>query len=169
MALFPTREGMLEIPDRLVAAVARQAERQADLTVAALDASGLFPKLSELQLPAAFLLDLGATLQIGVWERQGLREHLPADLPSYRDAAADLARRATEGPSAFSGLDSARLSRRVMQVGVELFAWAGEEFLQADIIVGDVDEESFVDLLAEFLFTHRHQLTNVLPEEGETK
>jgi hypothetical protein len=45
------------------------------------------------------------------------------------------------------------------------FAWEGLDLLQADFILGDVDEDAFADLLAEFLWSHRHTVTTILSSQ----
>jgi hypothetical protein len=96
MVKLATRDGPLQVPDATVRAVARHAERQADLTAAYLDATGLFNG-KPVQLPAAFLPELAAVLELGLWERQDLRRHLDVDIPSFSEAAASLAARAAKG------------------------------------------------------------------------
>ena len=41
---------------------------------------------------------------------------------------------------------------------MEHFAWSGPELLQADAVVDNLDEDEFIDLLAKFVWTHRHEL-----------
>ena len=165
MVSFMTSEGPLDVPDPLVRAVARHAQRQADLTAVALDAMGLF-KSEPSRLPAGYLLELGAVLELGLWERQGLRPHLDVDLPTFREAADYLAARAAKGPAEFQDPDATPLCRRVREVWVEQFAWEGPELLEAEVLVSDVDDDAFVDVLAEFVWTHRQELSNLLRDGG---
>ena len=95
--------------------------------------------------------------------------HLKAGLPAAKVASKELAKRVQKGPAEFEGKNAARLSFQVLKVWIEQFAWNGQELLHADVVVGDVDEDEFVDVLAEFLWTHRHQLRNCLPQEEEKK
>ena len=143
------------------------AARQADLTAATLDATCLFPE-KPASLPAAFLLELGAVLELGMWERQGVRPFLAVDLPTFHEAAAQLATRANQGPEAFEGPDAAPLSRRVLRVWMENFAWDGPQLLGCDVLVGTVDENQFAAVLAEFLLEHHHDLSRLLPNMKET-
>ena len=138
------------------------------MTTAALDAAGLF-KSEAPQLPAGFLLELSAVIELGLWERHGLRRHLNTDLPTFRQAAAALGARALKGPAEFDGPDAAPLSGRVLQVWVEHFAWDGPELIGADVVVGDFDDDEVVDVLAEFIWTHRHELTNLLRDGGHER
>ena len=77
--IIETNLGPMEVSDAQVRAVIRIAQRHAVMTGTALQAITEFnPKSS--RLPAAFLLELGAVLQLDLWERQGLRVHLDAGL-----------------------------------------------------------------------------------------
>ncbi len=162
-----TSDGSLVVPDCQIRAVVRHAERQADLTAATLDAMGLLAT-KPVTFPAAFLLELAAVLELGMWERQGLRPYLATDLPTYREAAAKLAARANQGSEAFEGSDAAPLSRRVRQVWMERFAWEGHDLLHADVILGEVDEDEFTRVLADFVWQHRRELSKMLNEQEYT-
>ncbi|NLX98144.1 MAG: hypothetical protein GXY83_18440 [Rhodopirellula sp.] len=157
----PTSQGPLAISDHHVQAVVRHAHRRADLTAAALDAIGLLTKRPAV-FPAGFLLEFGAVVELGVWERQGLRVFLNSDLPTFSEAADELLARVAKGSAAFDGSDAAPLSRRVFQVWMERFAWEGPDILDADFLVGDVDEDQFARVLADFVWQHRHELSRLL-------
>lgn len=60
-----TSDGPLTISDQAIQAVVHHARRVADLTAATLDATGLFPD-RPTRLPAGFLLELGAVLELGL-------------------------------------------------------------------------------------------------------
>jgi hypothetical protein len=128
------------------------------VTSAFLDATGLFPDRT-IGLPAAFLLKLSAVLQLGMWERQGLREYLSADLPTFAEAAGQLGRRAGLGPAEFDKLDADPLHQRVLGVWIRNVAWEAQDLLGAEVVVGALDDESaLVNALAEFAWRHRHEL-----------
>lgn len=165
---FETAEGTLVLSEQQIQAVARHAVRQAHLTAATLDATGLFPDKPTTCFPAAFLIELGAVLEMGLWERQGLRAYLNSDLPTFREAAAQLAARAKQGPGAFEGPEAAPLSRRVLRVWMEQFAWEGRDHFAADVVLGRVDEDQFADLLADFIWQHRHELARFLTDQPTT-
>ena len=157
-----TSEGLLVVSDQEIRAIARHAERKAQLTAAVLDATGVFRE-GPTRFPAGFLLELGAVLELGMWERQGLREFLDTDLPSFREAADALLARARRGPTAFDSPDDASsLSSRVLQTWMKHFAWEGPDLLNADFIVSDVDEDQFANMLADFVWQHRHELFRLL-------
>ena len=165
MVTYATSDGSLPLPDTLIHAAVRSAHRRADLTMAGLAATGLFESKPP-QLPAAFLLEFSAVMELGVWERYGLREHLDVNLPTFAEAIADLVDRALRGPSAFADPSSAELSERVFRVWVEHFAWEGLELLSTDAVVGDFDNDDFVEELADLIWTHRHELTRLFRQEG---
>lgn len=166
MVAIETCEGPLQVPDALVRAATVRAERQAELVAAYLDSTELFRSRSP-SLPAAFLLELAAVLELGTWERQDLCRHLDVDLPSHSDAAESLASRAAQRPGEFEGPDAAPLSRKMFQVWATSFAWNSHQFLHADVILGEVDEDAFVDLLANFLWQHQSELANLISPDGD--
>ena len=152
-------------PDALVQAVTQLAERQADLTADWLESAG-YPPYGPLNVPAAFLLELAAVLQLGEWERQNVLDHLDVKLPSYRQAADELAARTRLGPKEFQGPHATSLSMLVNTVWIERFAWDGPSMLQADIVFGDCDDDSLVERLAEFLWQHRVDLQKLIVNEA---
>lgn len=158
--LFQTNDGAVEDSGRQFQAVVRNAERMADLTAAALNEMGLISSPPKVWFSGTFLLELGAVLQIGLWERKGITAPFEAGIPSYTEAAGTLAERAAKNPSEFRTTTHSPLSDAVVQFWVDHFAWDGMQHMQADIIVGDIDEDQFIDLLATFLWEHRHQLTS---------
>jgi hypothetical protein len=158
-------DGSSVAPDVLVQAVTQLAERQADRTADWLESAGHPP--GPLNVPAAFLLELAAVLQLGEWERQNVLNHLDANLPSYRQAADELAARAALGPKEFHGPHATRLSILVNTVWIERFAWDGPSMLQADIVFGDCDEDALVEQLAEFLWQHHLELQKLTVSETD--
>jgi hypothetical protein len=162
-----TSKGLLVVSDLAMEAVVQHAHRIADLTAATLDATGLFPE-KPTYWPVGFLLELGAVLELGLWERQGLRGYLNTDLPTFAEAAAALATRATKGPQEFAGPRAAPLSSRVFHIWMEQFAWQGSHMLGAEIVLGQLDEDQFADVLADFVWQHRHELAQFLTNEQAT-
>lgn len=166
MVAFETSEGTLEIPDLLVRAVAQRAETHAALTAGYLEAIGLLPSQSS-RLPAACLIELVAVLELRLWEQQGLRRHLDVDLPSYGEAADAFVARCAKGPSEFEGPEATTLSQRVLRARIENFAWDGPQHLQADVLISDVDEDEFINLLADFVWDNRRELGHLIRREGQ--
>lgn len=165
--VIETKDGPITIPYDQFVAVVRNAEYQADLTAATLREMGF--ALDGLRMPGNFLLELAAVVQLRVWENRGLMPYLKPGLPSAQAASQELAERAAKGMTEFQGENAAPLSLQVFKVWIEQFAWNGQELLQADVLVGDVDEKEFAKILAEFLWTYRHQLGNGMSYDKERK
>jgi hypothetical protein len=66
-----SKDGFSIVPDALVQGATQLAERHAELAARWLGAVGFAPP-RPLNVPAAFLLELAAVLQVGEWERQGV-------------------------------------------------------------------------------------------------
>lgn len=157
MAILAPKDGILSAPVALIHGMLLLAERQAELTALWLDAVG-HPASKPLGVPPAFLLELGAVLQIGQWELTGAFNFLTDELPSYREAADELSARAQRGPSEFHDLNAAQLSRRVMVAWLRRFAWHGPTIIGADIVLGDCNEDDLVEQLAQFLWRNRQEI-----------
>lgn len=172
--ILETSHGPFEVSDACIQAVIARAEYVARLTGEFLSATGLFPETDAtstepVRLPGGFLLELGAVLQLGVWERAGIRLHIDAGLPSVEEAAADLARRASENVGEFHGLDAARLLKRVLPLWVERFAWGGPERFGMELEIDAAEEDAFIEELAEFLWRHRSALAPASLKGGCTE
>jgi len=147
------------IPTELHVAITRRAEFHADLVGRYLTQNAA---KAERGFPAAFLLDLAAVLQIGLWEKKGLHEHIAADLPSYAEATATLAARAERSASEFSGLSSAVLSSRVLRAVIYNMAWEAPELLGAELVVDVNEEDELINLLADFVWNNRAELGHLI-------
>ena len=165
MVAVSFQDGNSVVPDALVRAVVELADRQAEMTAKWLKAGSHHPN-QPLNYPAAFLLELAALLQLGEWERQNVLEHLKVSLPSYRQAADELAARAKLGPEEFRGPQAIRLSLQVNSVWIERFVWDAPSLLQADIVFGDCNEDALVEQLADFLWQHHAELLNLSAGES---
>ena len=144
-----------EFPLDLVTAVAGDADRDADRVALFLQALGLKPSPARpLALPAAFLLELGAALRLLEWERRGLSAHTDAGLPPSGQALRE-ALRHLDIPELAARTLGDTLTYRVMVLFAERFAWAGREELDADVALGEADEDALLDALADFLWDHR--------------
>jgi hypothetical protein len=109
-----------------------------------------------LLLPVGYLVESAGVLQLKAWEEIGLRVHVDAGLPTYFQADWELAKQFWEHPELFGTIDSAKLFPRVFRVWRERFAMSGRQLLGADIRIDQIDDESFVENLAQFLYRHRH-------------
>lgn len=156
-----TSEGLDQIPKCIVDAAIQNALRVADLTGMTLTEMGkVHLGGSQWNLPAAFLVELGAVLQLGLWEQEGIAAHECGYLPPFDDAVSELSRRAAQGVSAFANLASVTLAPRVLQFSIEHIAASGFLLMGGDVLTQDIDEDAFVELLAEFLFSHRDDLSH---------
>ena len=146
----------------VIQAVARNAEHQAILVAAFLNQVDPLLKRDGLPsvatgFPAGYLLELGAALTLGYWNRKGLLAFLPSDLPAYADAVAELKSCAVIGRFQLLDCIASHLVRQVRQTWLERFAWEAPNLLQADFVLGDVDEDVLVEAVAEFLWVNRHK------------
>jgi hypothetical protein len=146
-----------------VVAVARRADFVADLVVHVVDAiyarAGIDPTSARsCPLPTGFLFELGAVVQLVMWESAGLAVHVEAGLPTADTAGKDLERRAKLGPSEFADVTRLALWQKVNLVWVQHFGWQGEETYGAEIALVQADDDLLVDALAEFLWTNRNRL-----------
>jgi hypothetical protein len=164
MVTFADSDGQREVAEEIVRTVICHAHRHAKLVAAALEATGLF-RDRPVRLPAGFLLEFAAVLQLGAWESQGLDVHVAAGIPTFSVACQQLAERARNGPPEFEDPIPTPLMTSVLQILVRHFAWKGPGVLNADILLDDLDDDKFIDRLAEFLWTHRTELTTLDPDE----
>ena len=163
MISFVTSNGAaVNVPETMVAAVVQCAERHAVLLGSFLH-SVLPADAGRRAFPAAFLLEMAALLELRHWEQEGLRQHLDVDLPSYQEAADDFVARCKKGPEEFKGA-APPLSMKVLRVWLENFAWDGPGKFGANVVLAVADTEEFLNLLADFVWTHRHELEHFLKE-----
>jgi hypothetical protein len=144
-------------PSELVRAVADEAERDADRVGVFLDTLGLHATPDRpVSLPVAFLLDLAAALRLLAWEQVGLHPQDVAGLPparqAIRDALLTLNRASTQTATVAA---SGSLAYRVCQAFVDHFAWSGRDELDADVMLGEADEDAVLEALADFLWANR--------------
>jgi hypothetical protein len=143
----------VDVPEILVAAVAREAAADAHRVVVFLNALGLQGTPEKpLYLPARFLLYLGAALRLLSWELQGLHVHREAGLPDARRGIADAFQSLVD-----PAMDPNELEGRVLGVYVERFAWHAHRDLGAEVALDDLDDDAALDTVAEFVWAARHQ------------
>jgi hypothetical protein len=144
-----------DFPPDMVNAVRAAAARDADAVGLFLHQLGLTGSPQRpRKLPAGFLLHLAAALRLSAWETQGFFFHHAAGLPPAEKAISD----------AFDALADANanpteLCIAVMRLLLERFAWNGPGQLNADIALDELSDEAALDVLAQFLWTHRHVAT----------
>src|SRR3954467_4937985 len=119
--MVPTDNSLAAYPPELIARVAEQAARDADLTAYFLKAVGFIPPPgTTIFLPGEFLLELGAAMRLLAWEVDGLDLH-EFGLPTARDAILQAFRDATrriDDPSS----PAPSLRRAVFRITVEHLA-----------------------------------------------
>jgi hypothetical protein len=154
----PTADQHQDVADFLIPII-REAEHQADLVNAFLEALGIVPHLEQrlhnpVPLPADLLLKLAALVRLYQWEKTGLRPHLPANLPSAREVLEDVLGVPRRKRPRFSGCELAKI---VLKTHLTQMAWTGLSGLQSDVaITQTVSPEQTLDLVAHFLWQFRH-------------
>jgi hypothetical protein len=169
-----TTDGPVEFSDAFIDAIRRRADFVASVVGEILrrelatppDSGGV---VHQLNVPAGFLLELGAVIVLNLWERQGITAHLDAGLPRWSEADADLVRRLREDRSQFEPIENAILSRRVLQFWLQNFAWDGIETFGADMLLSTSEEDAIVDALASFLYENRDALKTLLPDKEQDR
>jgi hypothetical protein len=152
-----------KLPPALIAPLERAIFRQAAMAVVCWTAlDNQFRQNGDAQgaarLPLRYFVELAAALQLHIWEGAGLRDSLPADLPSFEEAAADLQHRARTAPQDFNGAKGLQLAPRVLLAWVNQFAWAAPNFLQTDVVLGQADEDALVEATAQLFWRNRRGL-----------
>jgi hypothetical protein len=141
-------------PRELIDAVVVQAKRQADLAADFLHAAG-FQATPEnpVRLSAGFLQEIGAAMLLLQWEARGLQIHIEAGLPPAKEVIINAFLSTAEHGSIPTGDE---LPRRVLSLFIERIAWHSWRDWGADLALGDLDEETALDALAELLWNSRH-------------
>jgi hypothetical protein len=155
-------------PPDLVQAIAQDAVADAHRVALFLDALGLRPTGAgtPLKLPAFFLVGLAAALRLLSWEQSGLHVHRDVGLPSADEALRELAGAVVApGSAALKEQVARQLLQRVLGVFIERLAWNGRALLEADLELGEADEDALVDALADLLWSHRHDGEGPAPAE----
>lgn len=144
----------------VLAATVRFAERCADLTAIYLRHLAQRPKSRHrIEVPKEFALELGAILQIWLWEQAGLREYLDHNLPSSEEAFASLATRTTASPDAYLQAKSgSALSQKVLTAFLLCCSHTAPRELGVDIVILGSPDESLLEEFADFVWQHRHLL-----------
>lgn len=165
--ILETKVGPVEFADSLVQAVVRNGKFAAHLTVEVLKRIDPDNTRETFRWPRNHLLEFGSVLQIGFWEMSGISAHVEAGLPSHDNALHQLEERVKKGPKEFEGENAAPLHKEVLRFWVDNFAWEGPILLKTNIILGNDDEDQFLDLAADYLWQHRSELQNILTVKEE--
>lgn len=146
---------------QIIEALLRFTTHLAHLTGRYLQQVGLAPTRRQPQptivpLPAEALLELGGILQIAQWERGGLRELIPLDLPSAAELLVSLHLRLQNDPGSFRQSTTARsLAGQVMTAWFIHCARDSRAELGIDTVVQGAWEESVLEDIADLLWQHR--------------
>ncbi len=115
-----------------------------------------FSKENPLRISFAYMLDLGAVIQIGTWEQLGLSFHVDAGLPSFADAKSRLA----ENSSREDYISIEGLSEGVARVAVDELSWSAPALLGTEILLeSGSDDDEFIEVMADFLWRNRQRET----------
>ena len=151
MVIQPASRSQADFPAEMVAKVRADAARDADLVGLFLQVLGVRAVPDKpVRLPARFLRHLRVGLRLFLWELQGFFFHREVGLGKARDVIRD----------AFLSLDDAdadptALSRTVLRLSVERFAWNGPGELGAEVALDDALEDAALDALAKYLWACR--------------
>lgn len=148
----------LEPPAEALAAVVRDAERDADGVAALLDEFGFRragPGDPPVRLPAQFLLGLGVVMRLATWESKGLFAHREVGIPSVTEVLQDVVRRTARLDDVGPDPAVVMLWLKVLDLSIGRFAWEGQSTLGADVLVGDADEDALLDALARLCWACR--------------
>jgi len=152
--MVPTGNLLAAYPPELIARVAEQAARDADLTADFLMVVGLSsPAGTNGLLPSDFLLQLGSAMRLLAWEVDWLDLH-ESGLPTAQDAILEVFQDATRrlhDPSA----PAPSRAQAVFRLTVDRLAWVGPRDLHAEILLDFPDEETLVETMARFLWDQR--------------
>ncbi len=134
--------------------IIRNAERDAQLVVAFLDAYDVAPagpdgRRPPVSLSADLLLKISAWVRLYQWEREGVRPWLRTDLPPAHDVLEDV----LEGTKGFSGR---ALSQAVMRAQLLQLACSRRLAVRSDVVVAPAAAVQVLDAVADFLWQVRH-------------
>ena len=166
-AELPTNSERLEspeVPAELAAIALAYGDRLGDVIASWLDSQGQPSDNRAEKAPLPYLLELGAVLQLAVWESAGFADQLPAELPTLSQARDELKTRAALGPQEFEDPRKAQLFAKVFLVWWEHFSWQAPELLNAEVLLGQLGEDELVQELAQFFWDTRH-IANICNEE----
>lgn len=162
MVLNITAGSGREYPAELVQFATAEAERDAVDVVVFLTRAGLAPLPSQTRgFPLGILLDLGAVVRLRRWEAAGYAVHMDAGLPSARaalDRVIDTLVTAATTKTPTTVLGAGALARSVFEVTVTRFAWGARPVLGTDIALDANDEDTLVEVMAQFLWPRRHSV-----------
>ena len=100
--------------------------------------------------------EISAWIQLIAWKLEGVYDHVHMPLPDMVEAGQDLLHRIMNQPASFDAPGGRPLTWKVLGVWLVGFAWESGLAVEGDTVLGMVDEDSFVDAMAQFLWANRH-------------
>jgi hypothetical protein len=165
-------EALLQIPPDRVEALSRETERDAHRVAVFL---GEFLQRVPFSIPpttwtfpSSFLLALGIGLRLLYWEDHGVIIHRDAGLPPAMKVICETFEQLPLKEDADRWSRAVRLFHEVTWLGAEHIAWHGQTEMGGEFVVGQVDEDVFLESLAQLLWHHRHAVA-AEPLSGDTK
>ncbi len=154
-ANLSTNHIAVELHSAMVANAETDAVRLADF----LNRLGLGPaEVPSRRLPKDFLLAMAAVLRLRDWEAKDLWLHVESGMPSAQHAFVEL-REALLQAHIAKVQKCAALMTELVGLFAERLAWNAQQDLGADLQLSDVDDDSFINTLAEFLWEQRNSLS----------
>jgi hypothetical protein len=155
-----------EVPPELVHSLTADASEDADnvglflgyLGLAPSDPNGPDPPIC---FPAWFLVELAAALRIWLWEASGLRIHLDAGLAPARESLLSVFCRAKEVANGHASSNATPLMNNVIELSINRLAWSARRDLGAEVVLGEADEDTIVETLANLIWKHRVELSGI--------
>ena len=77
--------------------------------------------------------------------------------------------RCRQGNKAFQETTETPLCRKTFQFWKNHIAWCGPAIVEAEVVLGEMDENKCLDLIAEYLWDHRDELEDILGDPSETE
>lgn len=150
----------IPVPPNATDAARRAAESMADIVGRNLCSTMVeHPDLADrlkTGLSPGFLLELGAIAQIGVWDRLGLTPSLDPSLPSPGEAAQSAVDRTLAAPCRRLSVQDTVLIRRITSLLLNRFCWDAKVEANADLVIGESDEDAMVEAIAMICWQNRH-------------
>lgn len=152
-------DGSISVPTEVAHATCQLAEEAAQRTVAILHC-GVIQSGDQATLPAALLLEIAALSTLIDWKERGDFEHLGEAAPDIDVLKQDFLNRCGGGFKSFDDPKHTPISSLMIKLFTENFAMEAPARLNAKLVMTQLDEENFIEELAEFLWVNRHSLAN---------
>lgn len=112
------------------------------------------------QLPFWMFAHLAAILAFKRWQHAGISQLASITLPSPTEVASDLARAIETNDPTFKEVACPHTPcARFIRVMLERMAWEGHSDVGAEVLVGDPDEDSLIEAVAQLLWNCRREQT----------